>query len=355
MKIGFASADWSDSVVDEKGYPVMGGSGWARIGQYVDLIPHSTVVGVLSWKEKIFGVREWDGTFHFDCDIIVMQRNMFADIPEKLPIAKAEGQIIINDVDDWYWGLSQSNRAWYYSHPKVNPNENRVHYKKTVANSSGVTVSTPFLQQEISKWANCPVYLVKNHVELDKFGTHEQSQTDVPVVGWVGSTAHRSGDLEQLRNVLPILHSRREIKVHHSGHLEGFPTFAQRVNMDIADVSTTGMARPSEYPNILNFDIGLVPLNDVPFNHAKSYIKGLEYAAKGIPFIATPMQAYKELCEEYGIGRLAVKPKHWIAAIRALRSPEARIEEAKSNKEKMVAFSHIIGATKLTECLESFL
>lgn len=355
MKIGFGSADWSDSVFDENGHPVMGGSGWARLGQYVNLIPHTVVIGTLCHKGTTFGVRGWDGKFHLDCDIIVMQRNMFGDIVEKMFPARASGQIILQDVDDWYWGLSHHNRAYYYSDPKVNPTENRVHYKEILKRSSGIICSTPFLAEQFSAWTKERVVVVTNHIELNKFTPRQHTDTDVPAVGWVGSTAHRSGDLELMRNVLPILYRNNEIKVHHSGHLDGFPLYADKVGLKHDQVSTQGMAAPAEYQTLLTaFDIGIVPLNDIPFNEAKSYIKGLEYAASGIPFVASPSQAYQQLHDDYGIGRLARKPKNWIAAIRELRNPETRAAEAKANLEKMAPFSHIEGAKKLTECLESF-
>ena len=35
MKVGFASNDWSRSVIEQFGRPVMGGSGHIRIGQYM--------------------------------------------------------------------------------------------------------------------------------------------------------------------------------------------------------------------------------------------------------------------------------------------------------------------------------
>ena len=35
-----------------------------------------------------------------------------------------------------------------------------------------------------------------------------------------------------------------------------------------------------------NITVGMVPLALTPFNQAKSYIKGLEFAARGVPFVA---------------------------------------------------------------------
>jgi len=46
------------------------------------------------------------------------------------------------------------------------------------------------------------------------------------------------------------------------------------------------------YANIAQFDIGIAPLSDTPFSRARSAIKVLEYAALGIPAVATPLPEY---------------------------------------------------------------
>ena len=84
MKIGFASADWSHTVKDDRGHPVWGGSGWARLGQYQKLLPFDIVVGVLAFKNGHFGVLDWNRSLHLDCDIVYMQRVMFADVPDRI-------------------------------------------------------------------------------------------------------------------------------------------------------------------------------------------------------------------------------------------------------------------------------
>jgi hypothetical protein len=107
----------------------MGGSGWARLGQYASLLPEVATVGVLVHdpQQEVFGVRDWDGVDHIDLDDMVMQRIMFEDIPPKMGHAQAAGQILVNDLDDWYWGLSPQNQAFNASHPKKNPIENISH------------------------------------------------------------------------------------------------------------------------------------------------------------------------------------------------------------------------------------
>lgn len=85
-------------------------------------------------------------------------------------------------------------------------------------------------------------------------------------------------------------------------------------------------------------DIGIVPLNDIPFNHAKSYIKGLEYAAAGVPFVASAAPEYVFLAEN-GVGRVARSPEEWESHISELADPKVRKQEAMKNLENLPRFS----------------
>jgi glycosyltransferase involved in cell wall biosynthesis len=69
---------------------------------------------------------------------------------------------------------------------------------------------------------------------------------------------------------------------------------------------------------VASLDVGIVPLADTAFNAAKSWLKGLEYAAMGIPFVASHLPEY-ELLRDRGIGILAhSKAKSWNRALSGL-------------------------------------
>jgi len=348
MKIGFASTDWSYTVKDKNGHPVWGGAGWARLGQYVHRLPFDVVAGAPAFHKGVFGVADWNEKLHFDCDVIYMQRAMFDDIPDRMLEARANGQIIINDIDDWYWGLSPANGAFRASHPKSNEKENVNHYKKILARSSVVTVSTPYLADRISQFVDRPIVLIRNFIEVDKFTPRQLSDTNNPVVGWVGSTAHRSGDLEIMRGILDPLDKAGEIKVHHSGQNTRHPKFADAVGMEVERVTTLPMAAPEDYPKLFQFDVGIVPLSGAPFNEAKSYIKGLEYAAAGIPFVATATGEYSSLAEQ-GIGVAVKKPSQWLSQLRQLRNPDVRAERATQYRELVKQHDVSYGVGLLTK------
>jgi hypothetical protein len=96
----------------------------------------------------------------------------------------------------------------------------------------------------------------------------------------------------------------------------------------------------SHYPSLFeNIRIGLVPLNLCDFSEAKSYLKGLEYAASGIPFIASPTHEYRLLASE-GIGRIASTPDEWRDHATELLDPDLRRAEAEKQRALVSARYH---------------
>jgi spore maturation protein CgeB len=74
-------------------------------------------------------------------------------------------------------------------------------------------------------------------------------------------------------------------------------------------------------------DIGIVPLQKVPFNEAKSSLKGMEYAFSGIPFVASDTEEYRQIHAD-GAGILARRTRDWIKELEKLLDPEVRKEKA---------------------------
>jgi hypothetical protein len=87
---------------------------------------------------------------------------------------------------------------------------------------------------------------------------------------------------------------------------------------------------------MLHFDIGIVPLNDIPFNEAKSNIKGLEYAAAGIPFVAGPTSEYKVLAAD-GVGRVASSDTEWVKNVTDLLDYSVRKRESALSRKKVLS------------------
>ena len=67
-------------------------------------------------------------------------------------------------------------------------------------------------------------------------------------------------------------------------------------------------------------DVGLIPLArddaaDRHFNDCKSDLKGMEYAACGIPCVASPSRPYQAWVQPGVNGYLAETPEQWLRAL----------------------------------------
>lgn len=358
MKIGIVSGDYLRSDRSPNGQEQWGGAGWARLGQYVEHLRHaghSVVVGHLWLRGNYLTVQDSEDVVHYP-DVLLMQRLMHDGLDKSVRIGRASGQVVINDIDDWYWGLDPSNAAYKASHPKYNKIENTTFYKKVVSASDYVTVSTPYLAERVRTFCRGSVVVMQNYVDVGRFTPREHVRTATPEVGWAGSTDHRSGDLELLRGVLAPLVDSLGIGLVHGGHLPSSPSFASKVGVHNHHVRCIERVNHAEYPKLLDFDIGIVPLRDIPFNHAKSDIKGLEYAASGIPFIASELSSYSALhkCwgEESGMF-VAKRPKDWSRWVKYLCDYSRRAEYSASLRRHAMSRDISLGTTALLEFLES--
>lgn len=361
MKLGIATGDRIPANRSPDGLPHWGGAGWVRLGQYIPLLQEegiTSIVGTLVWNRDRFSIdiSEGDGDY-VDVDVIYIQRMMHEGLDEHIKKAHSIGQIVINDLDDWYWGLSPQNKAFISSHPKTNPKENVNHYKSVLGASKAVTVSTDYLADRLSAFVRCPIVVLKNTVDVGRFKPHQHTDSDVPIVGWVGSTNHRSSDIEVLTGITKPMYERGEVLLQHSGYHENAPSVASKWHLPEEAVITLPASDPENYPSLLTMDVGVAPLSDTPFNHAKSDIKLLEYSAKGIPWVASDLPSYASLAQDWNLGRVAKKNRgdKWIKHLTALRDPEVRATEGKLLREAVWQRDIHEGAKQLAGFLKSLL
>jgi hypothetical protein len=163
--------------------------------------------------------------------------------------------------------------------------------------------------------------VIENHV-IDSFLGDRLPRGEL-CIGWVACLEHRldlrhvpiTRVLTDLLDAHPHLHVvtigiRLDIEHDRYRHVHGVPLHEM-----LRQVSA--------------FDIGIAPLSaDVPINLGRSNVKVKEYAAVGVPWLASPVGPYVGLGERQG-GRL-VDDDRWYDALDALvRSARARRKLAK--------------------------
>jgi glycosyltransferase involved in cell wall biosynthesis len=103
------------------------------------------------------------------------------------------------------------------------------------------------------------------------------------------------------------------------------------------------------------FDVGIMPLEDGPFERGKCGYKLVQYMAGGIPVIASPVGMNRQIVEPGINGYLAISTDEWLTALRTLIRDEqlrSRLGKAGRKKAEEMYNLHVTGP-KLLQLLSS--
>jgi glycosyltransferase involved in cell wall biosynthesis len=136
-------------------------------------------------------------------------------------------------------------------------------------------------------------------------------------IGWTAGLEH-AADVERLP-ILPalqrLLDERDDVNVISLGLRLGLRS--ERY-FHIAHVPLLVLTQ-----QLVEFDIGIAPLSDIEFNRSRSNVKAKEYAAAGVPWLASPIGPYAGMGEREG-GRLVPDDGWHEALVRLIEKPKER-------------------------------
>lgn len=159
----------------------------------------------------------------------------------------------------------------------------------------------------------------------------ERPRRDALTVGWAGGVSHA-------RDIALVAGPVRKFmeRDHRDAHLHIIGVDF-RVSLGyVRSRFSRWEADPWKYFANIDFDIGLAPLSDHSFNNCKSHVKALEYAALGIPVIASDSPPYRDFVADGVSGFLVRTPKQFRDRLNTLASDEA-LRESMGAKAKEIA------------------
>jgi len=192
--------------------------------------------------------------------------------------------------------------------------EMRESYRHNVAISDLVTVSTEPLAEQMRP-LNPNVVVLPNHIDGDML-YHDRPVRDKLTVGWQGGMSHLIDWMEAAEPLRGVLDAHPDVDMHFIG-IDYSPLLHRACRY------TPWKSDVWAYFKGIDFDIGLAPLADTPFNTSKSHIKALEYMALGIPVIASNRPAYQDMVVDGVTGYLVSSQDEWKARLTDLVNDEA--------------------------------
>lgn len=163
------------------------------------------------------------------------------------------------------------------------------------------------------------VELLPTVIDLDRY-QHVRPQSGPPhhpfTVGWIG-TPVTARYLDLVEDSLHALHKNGPLKIRLIG------ADARALAGSGLPVERVPWSEDGEVAAIAGCDVGIMPLPDAPWERGKCGYKLIQYAACGLPVVASPVGVNAEIVDDGGSGFLASTGPDWAHALRTLQGDPA--------------------------------
>lgn len=199
-----------------------------------------------------------------------------------------------------------------------------------------VIVCNAYLEQYARKY-NEKVLKLPTVVLLDKYAQAEAQHTRKPdrpfTIGWIGSKSTSV----YLLDILPAIEkfaSRHDVRFSFVGFDESLLPGGVKEHCKIDVVP---WSEKTEIDEILDFDVGIMPLRDDPWSQGKCGFKLVQYMSCKKPVIASPVGINASLVDEGVNGCIAKTADEWFGAFEKLYGDEQlRQRMAEANYAKIL-------------------
>jgi glycosyltransferase involved in cell wall biosynthesis len=226
---------------------------------------------------------------------------------------------LIYELDDDLFHVDPDNAAAhaFFADPEIQRN-----IRANIEAADAVTVSTEPLAAVVREFHDhvhvVPNFLPDAVVRLGAELQHPRPGDPATVIGWAGSGTHNA-DFAECASYLRRFFDREPGTVFHT---MGAWLPSMRPLLPLADrLRTTAWVAdlPAFYEAVArSFDVGIAPLRPSVFNRSKSAIKVMEYAALGVPAVASDVGPYADYIEHGVTGLLVRRPYEWAVHLRDL-------------------------------------
>ena len=228
-------------------------------------------------------------TLALQSDVLFIQKRTFPGWV--LRILQRLNSHIIFDLDDAIY-----LQSW---------NTNRV---KQIMQISRVVVAGNQVLANFARQYNANIHILPTVVDTDHYqllSSEHHPGDPRTVLGWIGIDPNR-GDLALLTTVFDWIAERyaRSVVLRTVGR--------RLLEIDTElEVEFVSWTLKTSIASLHSFDIGLMPLENTPWNRGKCGLKLIEYLAVGIPAVASPVGVNSEIIRDGETGFLASNTADW--------------------------------------------
>jgi glycosyltransferase involved in cell wall biosynthesis len=247
-----------------------------------------------------------------------------------------QGHRLAYEIDDDVWNVDVTNFNAYSVFSRLSVIDA---VESSIVTSDLVTVTTEALAETVRARTDHPnVKVIGNYLPASVLTTERKRSKHV-TIGYAGGASHAMDIATIATSVRKVLDRDPSLRLHVVG-VDYRPTLGHN-----HAYHTKWVDNPADYclgmAQSLDFDIGLAPLAPTRFNYSKSHLKALEYAAMGIPVVASDFGPYPGFVIDGVTGFLVTTKQQWRDRIRELVA-DADLRESMGAKARELAAQHTI-------------
>ena len=177
-----------------------------------------------------------------------------------------------------------------------------------IKSANYVITGSPYLTEYVTR-LNPSCIEIPTSVSKKKYEFNSNSKKNtVFTIGWIGSKT-TSGNVLKL---IPAFETLKD-KIDYQLNLIGFDENELKKLTHLNTHLITWDAK-TEIEEIKKFDLGIMPLDDTPFNQGKCGFKLIQYMGCSLPTLSTPLDANKKI-NRNGKNLYAITTEDWVKAI----------------------------------------
>lgn len=263
-----------------------------------------------------------------DVDVLVMQRPAFSYGMKQFD--RLAGHVArVYETDDDMLTMETSNS------PFITDPRSPESVRYCLRRAEMVTVSTPYLAELYAPF-NSNIRVLPNCVKAELLDMPRKRAPRL-TIGYQGGTSHLV-DMCAVQDALTdVLTSHPDVDMHWIGSDFSPLQWIRNPALKARCRFTPWSDDVGDYYKAVDFDIAIAPLAEVPFNRAKSHLKALDAAARGIPVVAQDMEPYREFVRDGETGYLVRTEDEWTKRLTELIHDEAAREEMGAAAKKVAA------------------
>ncbi len=228
--------------------------------------------------------------------------------------------------------------------PECDSRSHLVRFRRSVKLADMVITGSSYLSEHALKF-NPNVTVLASGIKTNDYKIdHRYEKDDKICLVWIGSKSTLSY-LEQIKPVLEEVGSRFDNVVLRII----CDDFFDLQNMQVEKRQWSEETRAF---NLATSDIGLAPLPDNRFARGKCSFKVLEYAAAGLPIVASPVGTNADYVRDGITGLLATNTQEWVDRIsRLIEDPQLRKKMGQEGRTHAAKFDVSVIGKQLTESI----